>query len=236
MNRPDDPLGGVPVAAILNDDPPPIDVAAGTELSVEIDGVFGQFKSTLVGQRDGRYLIIRTPLTPPGITTKLFRGNKVMVHYLEEGRTCSFESTILVSINDPDPLLFLAWPSLIEEKSLRGARRIDTYIACVMAVRDKVVEGIIIDLSVSGCRCLVPTHLPGGLLHLHLGDLLLIEASVGGRAARLQGKIRNVEVLHTSAQVGIHFEHLRPETEQQVVDFLISQGIDAVPVAHEGAP
>jgi hypothetical protein len=197
----------------------------GTEVQVEIHGVYGEFKSQLVGQREGHYLIIRTPLTPPGIATKLYRGNKVLVRYEEEGMAVGFQSDIVAAVTSPEPLLFLAPPALVEEKSLRGAKRIDSHIPCLAAVRDKSTEGTIIDISAEGCRCILPTHLANGLLHLHMGDVILIDAQLGDPPLRLPGKVRSVNMLHSSAHVGIHFEKLPPEAADRLVKYLVEQGV-----------
>jgi c-di-GMP-binding flagellar brake protein YcgR len=100
---------------------------------------------------------------------------------------------------------------------------VDTLLPCLAAVRDKAVQGTITDFSLDGCRCILPTHLPEGILHLHLGDIILIETQLGGSSVRLQGRLRNVSVQHASARIGVRFEPLPPEVEQQVVAFLMAQ-------------
>lgn len=219
-------VAGLSFGNPMDEDPPQIEAPPGTELMIEVEGVYGHLRSELVGKRQGHYLIIRTPAGPPGFTSKLFKGNTVIVRYLEEGTACGFQTSIINAITEPEPLTFIECPRLVQEKTMRDARRLETYLLCKAAVRTQTVDGHIIDLSRSGCRCVLPVHVPGGVLRVHVGDVIAIGVQLDSDTVRITGKVRNVSAFHASLRVGIRFDGLNTATEEQIVEFLVKHGAE----------
>jgi c-di-GMP-binding flagellar brake protein YcgR len=210
----------------MDEEPPQIEANPGTELIIEVEGVYGHLKSELVGKRPGHYLIIRTPAGPPGFSSKLFKGNTIIVRYLEKGSACGFQSHIISTVTEPESLTFIECPRLVQEKSLRDARRLETYLPCKVAVNSQTTEGNIVDLSRTGCRCVLPVHLHESVLRVHVGDALVIALPLDDQPVRVTGKVRNVNTCHASLQVGIQFEGLDKETDEHIVEFLVKHGAE----------
>lgn len=217
---------GLSFGTPMDEEPPQIEMAPGTELMIEVEGVYGHLRSELVGRRTGHYLLIRTPAGPPGFASKLYKGNTVIVRYLEEGSACGFQTSIISTINEPEPLTFIECPRLVQEKTMRDARRLETYLLCKAAVHNQTVDGHIIDLSRSGCRCVLPAHVPGGVLRVHVGDVIALATQLDGQTVRMTGKVRNVSAFHASLRVGVRFEGMQQAMEEQIIEYLVKHGAE----------
>jgi hypothetical protein len=215
-----------PAPTALDEPPPHVAAPPGTELVVEVEGVYGHLKSELIGYHSNHYLVIRTPAGPPGFSSKLYRGNTLVVRYLEEGRALGFQSAILHATVEPEPLLFLMCPKLMQEKSLRTAQRLDTYVVCKAALQNYTVDGTLIDISRHGYRCILPTHVPEGVLRPQLGDQVALSADLGGSPVRLAGTVRNVARFPASVRLGVAFANNDRATEEHVIQFLIKEGVE----------
>jgi len=198
-----------------------VEIDHGVELIVEIEGVYGHMKSELVGQRTGHYLVIRTPVGPAGYKNKLFDGNNVLVRYLRQDMAYGFQSSILKSIVEPEQLLFIACPRVLQERTLRSVKRVDTYIVAKVAVQAQSVAGTIVDMSAKGCRCIVPSHVEHTKqIELHNGDPVVIYAELDGEEVHLAGWIRNLMTYHGATKLGIEFDRLPQETREQLFRYL----------------
>jgi c-di-GMP-binding flagellar brake protein YcgR len=219
-------LVGLSFGTPMDEEPPQIEAEPGTELMLEVDGVYGHLKSELIGMRPGHYLIIRTPAGPPGFSSKLYRGNTILVRYLAEGTACGFQTHIMTNITEPEPLTFIECPRLVQEKTLRSARRLDTYLPCKVAVQEQTVKGNIIDLSRTGFRCVLPAHVNERPLRVHMGDPIVTAVHLEGAPVRLTGTVRNVNTFHAALRVGVHFEGLDKATDERVVEYLVKYGAE----------
>ena len=95
-----------------------LDVEVGSQLVVSLEGVESRLNSTMVGWDTGKYLIITTP-RKQGIGSKLFEGNSVIIRYIQSGIVFGFQSRILSTINNPVPLTFISYPTIVERRELR---------------------------------------------------------------------------------------------------------------------
>jgi hypothetical protein len=203
-----------------------VDAPPGTELRVEVEGVYGRLKSELIGYRFPHYLLIRIPSGPAGLSAKLFRGNTVVIRYAAEGRVLGFQSAIIDTVIEPEPLMFITCPKLMQEKSLRTHHRVETYIACKAALQQHTVDGMLIDISRHGCRCILATRLSGGILRPHPGDRIVLAAHMGAAPVSLVGVVRNAVPHAASVHLGVAFEGNDQLTEERIVQFLIKEGAE----------
>ncbi len=128
-----------------------LQVALGTELLLQIDGVESNVKSSFVGMQPQVYLATTIPKIS-GITGKLFEGNQVIVRYLFAGTVYGFQSNILGHTRQPFPLMFLSFPKLIARRELRKEARVDCHLPAELMVKGQACSGALVDLSPSGCR------------------------------------------------------------------------------------
>ena len=179
----------------------------GTELILQIEGSDAQLRSSLVGMERGKYLIIRIPRTP-GLEPSLMSGNSIKAIFLYDGTIYVFMSTILMSIQSPAPLFFISCPETMQRHELRKDLRMDCSIPAVILEKDKVeYNGIITDLSASGCRVTIPNTAQidaafkiDGALELSC-EMLGIE-----RDSAIRGTIKNLAQDEKRIHIGLQFE------------------------------
>jgi len=129
----------------------------GTELILQIEESDAQLRSSLIGMERGKYLIIRIPRTPD-LEPSLMTDQSIKAIFLYDGTIFAFISTILMSIMSPAPLFFISCPETMQRHELRKNLRMDCSIPVVICEKDKKeYNGLISDLSASGCRVTIPS-------------------------------------------------------------------------------
>ncbi|MBU0516213.1 MAG: flagellar brake protein [Proteobacteria bacterium] len=109
----------------------------------------------LVGVKEGQFLITERPV--------FFRGNlfsavgcDCVVRFLHQGVMYGFITEVLHIQHHPCPLVYLAYPELVEKVNLRHEERYPVKVRSMVFYQDvdefKSVPGMMIDLSCSGCR------------------------------------------------------------------------------------
>lgn len=133
-----------------------INIELGTEVVLDIQGVEGKVKSNLVGLVPSEFLIIATPVGVTGIRQRLFDGNKVTLRYKQDGFVYGFETQIITMVTKPKSMLILHYPQKSASVTLRKSERVCCFVNCTLEIDNKDYPGTIMDISKSGCRCLVP--------------------------------------------------------------------------------
>lgn len=133
-----------------------IEIELGTDLTLDIQGLEGKVKSNLVGLVPSEFLIIAAPVGVTGIRQRLFEGNKVTLRYRQHGSVHGFETQIITMITKPKPMLILHYPQKSASVTLRKSARVYCFINCTLEIDNEEYPGTIMDISASGCRCLVP--------------------------------------------------------------------------------
>src|SRR5271157_5562236 len=83
----------------------------GIPLQIEIKGISFKMKSVSVGCLPDSCLILTYPSTPMSISRGLFKGNRVIVRYLDGGNVFAFESELVCAAYEPVRLLYVSYPS-----------------------------------------------------------------------------------------------------------------------------
>lgn len=116
-----------------------------------------RIRSRLVGYEKGRYLIIKQPDSRDYYDV-LFDGNSVVMRFVIEGDSgecIACRASIRSVLSFPGRLLFIDYPTYVENRSLRAVTRVSTHILAQMApqeVTDKKLNGVISDISPTGCK------------------------------------------------------------------------------------
>ena len=187
-----------------------LNIELGTELMLDVHGMEGKMKSRLIGHEPSEFLIVRTPIGYVGVRRNLFEGNKVTVRYIHHGNVYGFESFILTLVNKPKSLLFLDYPTKVAQVSLRKNERYDCYIPCVANFDNKEEKATIMDLSLTGCRCLLPN-----ISHrskrkppeIDKEIMLRFESPAHGESIEIKAHVMNVTDYHSAARVGMVFDN-----------------------------
>lgn len=191
-----------------------LDIELGTLALLQVEGLHQRLKTTLVGMETDSYTIFKLPNISIGLKHVLFKGNSIVVHYHQHGSIFSYEARILGTTTDPVRLLFLSMPRVIEEQSLRSAKRVDCYIPCNINIFEEDCPGTIVDLSTAGCRCLlsVPDEKLDKIMHeqdIHIDISVELPEQI---SLKLGGTLRNVTEYHKALRTGVRFDDLDPET------------------------
>jgi c-di-GMP-binding flagellar brake protein YcgR len=194
-------------------------VVAGTHIQVEVEGLEERFKSEVVGIDGESYLIIKTPaaLSAGLARSHLAPGNEVVVRYLYRGTVWGFRSSILQSLVGRFRVVFITYPTEVENYDLRAAERIDARIPAAVSCRDRTVGGMILDLSVTGARLVYKT---GGENppKPELEETVRISAHFAGAAdsCAIEAVVRNRSEDATRIVLGLEFRNLEPATTEQI--------------------
>lgn len=181
----------------------------GTPLLLQLDGVENHLKSSLVGMEPGAFIVARTPKAT-GIESKLFEGNQGVVRYLWGGTVFTFQSSVLGYINQPFPLIFLSYPRVVSRVELRKETRFDCYIPSQALASNGAANGVVLDISRSGCRFQCRLGPKNNGKHLVMGQKVDLSINLGHdqEPVVLGSLIRNVKQESQSLTLGLSFDGL----------------------------
>lgn len=185
-----------------------------------LDSLSNRHMTKLVGMVPGKYVIVRfdEEMLPAEGEAK---GLVVVCRYIiedEMGDCFAFKSQIMQLIRHPDRLMFLSFPDEIHRRALRSSKRVAISLKASIQpkkAKAKALEGIVKDISNSGCRFVFDAsykgkkvnHMP---IHIHLVDEKL------GLDEAISGEIKNSKYdAAEGLSVGIQFDQ-----PQQYLDSL----------------
>ena len=124
-------------------------IPPGTQVQIEIQGILTKLKSYSVGFLPEDCLIFKYPSTPNlgPIAHKLYKGNKIVVGYVDKGNVFGFQSEMLGYTMEPVKLIFVAYPTIIARHSLRKGKRVFCSLLAEVDVNGERFEGLITDIS-----------------------------------------------------------------------------------------
>lgn len=199
-----------------------IDIQFTTPLSM-------RFKLTLIGYEAGKYLILKYPkqATLNEYCDILKEGNGAIVRYIiegERGECVAFATTILAISFRPEKLVYLAYPKKIESRQLREVNRLQTHIPAKISTSkdqnydsENLLQGIIIDISPTGCRFTV--HVNSGFLALKKRQVFVhLLSPIDNAPVIISAHVRNNQMQGNRLNVGIEFAEQERENMQQLLD------------------
>jgi c-di-GMP-binding flagellar brake protein YcgR len=208
-----------------------------TPLQVELNGIITKMSSVAVGYSQGEYLIIKYPsakgLGP--ISHKLTKGGRITIRFLSEGNVFAFQSEVIAIINEPYRLILITYPSLIARHSLRNSKRVDCYLPASLrplqtklpvdknVVLDVVYEGIIIDVSRSGCDFeMIEGSSEQPLSDVRMNDPVLLYLTLPGSEEKkeLRGHVKRIRRDTRRIATGIQFDEIDEETERSLAEYI----------------
>lgn len=178
-----------------------------------------QCSGTLLGWKEGVFVISELPYRD-GRPLDCASGTPCVVRYLHGGKVVGYRSEIRDRQVAPEPLLFLRYPSKIEEILLRKHPRVHINQP-VAIMRDKgqgrhgsvfqdaPIIGVLKDLSMTGCRTALvapaPDLVPGAAVKLEF-DLPGL-----GHIMNLTGTVKNLSGRPGQMIIGIEFQFYQME-------------------------
>lgn len=199
-----------------------INIELGTQLFIEIDGLVGRLKSHLIGMEPGKYLIIKTPGGPMGVSGDLNPEHSMRIYYVSHGRVLGFEAKILNFIANPTSMIFLSYPVALTEKDIRTADRADCYITCKVKIAGKEKEGTVVDISTAGCRCLIRSWKEEASPVKEDAPVEIeMELPEQGKMV-VNGIVSNLSEYHSALKAGIKFSDMDETAEEQLKNFILA--------------
>ena len=181
-------------------------VKTGVEMSLTAGDRSFCGKCTYVGQVRDQYIVVTPPPDFPAIENKLLQADQIMVSYLFERDIFEFPSKLMEVNHNPLMLLILQFPDSIEKKELRSQKRICCFLSATMKINDETQDGIIKDISKSGCRCVFENS---GKLEkaLRIDDQIALAFGFPGIFDRqeIMGKIKDIRKKGSRLDIGIEF-------------------------------
>lgn len=196
----------------------------GATVQLEIDGVEMRLQSQFVGMLPGKFVVVSVPSVSAlgGVTVKLFCGNRVVVRYVHHGVVYGFETTIMEAISSPVRLLFLVYPRVINERSVRASQRVTTKLPAKLGLGDDAAPGTITDISARGCQFEIASDsLPADFkgetdteTHLRLQLPGVVEEY------EVSGQLKNVEKVGRLTRLGIAFAELDEQVQTSIEEYV----------------
>lgn len=192
-----------------------ISIDMGTDVLMQISGVAGRLPSVFIGMEAHRYMIFKIPRAQVNLSTKLVKGAGVIVRYRYQGRVYGFQSSIIDTVAAPVGLMFLKAPDVVEEHNLRKKQRIDCYFPCEVEIGEKREPGVVVNISMSGCRCIFSSLRSSRDVLAGLRDRpakLLVQLAEKEKTLVVPGRILSAQQFHGAVSAGMQFEELDDES------------------------
>lgn len=201
-----------------------IAVEIGIPIKVEVEGIEIPLQSTIVGLENNRYIIIKAPEPFQRVEHKLFKGNELIVRYISDGTVYAFQTRVLEIITKPLSLLFLEYPRIIQHHELRVQKRLHCHIPVRVLFADKENLGCILDLAVSGCRCLIRAAKNQGLIPCDLDSKLTLKCIIPGskEMITLTGSVKNLKRTRKEIDLGINFDSGLANENRKILAWFLS--------------
>jgi c-di-GMP-binding flagellar brake protein YcgR len=198
---------------------------AGTQVQLEIEGIFAKLKSYSVGFVSDECLIFRYPaMTNLGsIVHKLFKGNKIIVGYVDKGNVFRFQSEILGYITEPAKLIFVAYPIVIARHSLRKGKRVSCSILATVEVNGEQFEGVVTDISATGyCVSITEQSTERPLPSLKINQEFRTFCRLPGSEAQVEvvGRVRNFQRETQRVSIGALFHDVDLSVMDNIINFV----------------
>ncbi len=197
-----------------------LSVGLSLKISLTIDEQKVTCGSTLLGWKDHAWLVCERPLQL-GYDQQVPSGTPCIVSYHHDGKLVGYHSEIRDLTISPVPLMFIAYPKIVEEMHLRRHVRVSSNepilvmrpgagaaSASTLSSSD-YLGGLLQDLSEGGCSVAL-TQRPAWLRQ---GSTVHLEFELPGlgHITNLTGIVKSSDSKHTGDIVGIEFQFKKME-------------------------
>ncbi|MCA1786834.1 MAG: flagellar brake protein [Desulfobacteraceae bacterium] len=134
-------------------------IELGTALLLEPETPDRSASSQLIGMQVGRYLIVQLA-EHTWKRSRLSTDETLHARYILSDDVFEFKTRIIRIIEDPDYLLFLDYPKVVESCNIRSEKRVECFLPVRMTLDKFCLNGIITNINRNGCLCVVD-DIPG---------------------------------------------------------------------------
>lgn len=199
-----------------------INIETGCPVYVEIKGEGEKLKSKVIGLEHENYLILKDPAGSKEARGELVTGTMVVVKYVYQGVAYGFQTTVLTKIYNPANLVFIGYPPLVAEQSLRAEKRYDCHLKCSLNAEGAEQEGRIVDISMGGCCCAISKAEDAEPNVIIVGSTVEIKLELpeSGEPLSITGIVNNVTEDKKASRLGIAFESPSKEVKAELKTLL----------------
>ncbi|MBI5902207.1 MAG: PilZ domain-containing protein [Deltaproteobacteria bacterium] len=202
-------------------------ITLGTELIAEIVNLNLRIRSVLAGMDGGRFLLIK--LSPNDLMgtfrSEMVTRSPVIVKFQYKDTVYSFNSEVLNIVSNPCKLMFLAYPSKVEEFKARPDSRHECVLPAMAMLDNEILDMVIVDISREGCQCFIKAS---GARGEALNALIRVDTDLDIRAQfpgteerfRFTGKVRSISKDVDRIKIGVMFEKISPEVKAKIDGFI----------------
>lgn len=108
--------------------------------------------SKLIGMKVGAYLIVDVSGAEPD-TAFLTTKETIQVRYVNQDDIFRFPSRVLMTLDQPDHLVFLHYPDKVESCNVRSHKRVDCFMQIHVKSNGRRDPAVITNISAKGCLC-----------------------------------------------------------------------------------
>lgn len=193
-----------------------INIELGCPVFIEISDQKNKLSSRIIGVEHRDYLIIKTPTGTSAGTLK--PGKIFVIKYVHQGIVYGFKTHVLTAITHPANVLFIGYPSKVDEQGLRSENRYKCSLKCVVKTLKYAGPGTMVDISANGCCCSFRAREVNFIKSLAVGTELKFELEGAGSdpQVKMGGTITNIIESEKATRVGISFKDIDKKTKQQL--------------------
>jgi len=189
-------------------------IELGTSLLIETREKTHSFAGKLVGMKVGRYLIVNISRAKSDTIT-ILKKDPVLVKYVNLEDIFNFSSVVLKIMDQPDDLIFLQYPVMVESCNVRSHRRVDCFLPITAGIGKSRASGVITNISPRGCLC--------SLDHAQIwensnGQEIDLFLSYGDmETLSITGDIRSIQTRGSQVKLGIKFDEINSFSQSVLV-------------------
>lgn len=200
-----------------------MNIEVGCPVYIEINGINEKLKSKIIGFEHGEFLILRSPAGSAELRGGLNPNTLLVVKYVHHSIAYGFQTHVLTTINNPTNLIFIAYPQVVAEQSLRNKKRYDCHFACHINAEGSEKSGTVVDINTGGCCCTIPITESDNQPHLMaIGTAveLKIRKPDSEETITIRGSVSNITEDNSTARMGIAFQNMDDEIRNNLKELI----------------
>jgi c-di-GMP-binding flagellar brake protein YcgR len=200
-----------------------IPMEIGLRVKLEFPLSDTRFESNMVGMIPDRLLILTHPQPSDSMEDLVGFEQRVIVKFVQKGRSWMFKTQLLKVIEKPFNLLFFEYPVVLHYHELQAAKRSSIFLPCTFHLKnEQELFGTIVDLSTTGALCRIKQKTESTSPHLDLANAISLRCLMPGLQdeQRLSGIIRNLAKTNGELRVGVEFDNLQPHITEIIGNYL----------------
>ncbi len=194
----------------------------GMPLSVNIKNLSIPIKSSFVGSKQNKHLLIDHPSPFESIQPMLFPENDIVLQCLHDGQAISFQTRIIETLYHPVDLVVLEYPAEYVLSKIRDHDRIFCALPVQLGHMGTTKSAVMVDISHSGCKIMADYDEPEK--PFVIGDQqpfeIVLKFPGTNEEKTVIGIVRNRKVTKHQVAYGVQFHQISDDTRQMIREYI----------------